>query len=84
MTWWAGPDLVEPGLTYDLGVVGEGFRLARLIVRLPLQLDEHGGGLLQVLVPILGGLEDDGELEEEDGSVTEAAPTLEILCALHF
>lgn len=61
-TWWAGPDLPEPVPTYDLGVVGEGFGFARLVVGLPLQLDEHGGGLLQVLVPVLGGLEDDGEL----------------------
>lgn len=53
---------MEPGPTYDLGVVGEGFGFACLIVRLPLQLDEHGCGLLQVLVSILWGLEDDGEL----------------------
>lgn len=62
MPWWAGPDLEEAGPTYDLGVVGEGFGFARLAVRLPPQLDEHGRGLLQVLVSILGGLEDDGEL----------------------
>lgn len=43
-------------------MVGEGFGLARLIVRLPLQLDEHRRGLLQVLVSILWSLEHDGEL----------------------
>lgn len=48
--------------TYDLRVVGEGFGLARLVVRLPLQLDEDGRRLLQVLVSILRSLEDDGEL----------------------
>lgn len=29
------------GPTYDLRVVGEGFGLAGLVVRFPLQLDEH-------------------------------------------
>lgn len=43
-------------------MVSEGFRLARLVVGLPLELDEHGRGLLQVLVSILGSLEHDGEL----------------------
>lgn len=46
-------------------MVGEGFGLARLIVRLPLQLDEHRRGLLQVLVSILWSLEHDGELMTE-------------------
>lgn len=48
--------------TYDLGVVGEGFGLAGLVVRLPLQLDEHRCRFLQVLVSILWRLKDDGEL----------------------
>lgn len=52
--------------TYDLGVVGEGFGLAGLVVRLPLQLHEHRGRLLQVLVSILRSLEDDGELTAEN------------------
>lgn len=46
-------------------MVSEGFRLARLVVGLPLELDEHGRGLLQVLVSILGSLEHDGELMAE-------------------
>lgn len=50
------------GPTYDLGVVGEGFGLAGLVVGLPLQLDEHRRGLLQVQVSVLWSLEDDGEL----------------------
>lgn len=46
-------------------MVGEGFGFACLIVRLPLQLDEHRRGLLQVLVSVLWSLEHDGELMTE-------------------
>ena len=63
---WSGGGATCP--TYDLRVVGEGFGFARLVVRLPLQLDEHGRRLLQVLVSILRGLEHDGELWAENTS----------------
>lgn len=48
-------------------MVGEGFGLARLVVRLPLELDEHRCGFLQVLVSVLWGLEDDGKLLRQEG-----------------
>lgn len=56
---------MDPGPTYDLRVIGEGFGFAGLVVRFPLQLDKHGRGLLQVLVSILWGLEHDGKLFRE-------------------
>lgn len=49
-------------------MVSEGFGLAGLVVRLPLQLDKHRRGLLQVLVSILRSLEHDGELTTENTS----------------
>ena len=47
-------------------MVGEGFGLTGLVVGLPLQLDKHCRRLLQVLVSVLRGLEDDGELTAEN------------------
>lgn len=52
-------------------MVGEGFGLAGLVVRLPLQLDEHGRRLLQVLVSILWSLEDDCELRQQNVTATD-------------
>lgn len=56
---------MDPGPTYDLRVVGEGFGFTGLVVRFPLQLDEHVCGLLQVLVSIFWSLEHDGKLVRE-------------------
>lgn len=51
--------------TYDLWVIGERFGLARLVVRLPLELHEHRDGFLQVLVAVLRRLKHDGKLREK-------------------
>ena len=50
--------------TCDQRVVREGFGLTGLVVRLPLELDEDGRGLLEVQVSVLRRFEHDSKLME--------------------
>lgn len=60
-------------ITFDFRVVEEGLRLAGLQVRLPAQLDKHGGWLGDVHVLVLGRLEDDGKLQATEMQTLEGA-----------
>ena len=48
--------------TCDQRVVCEGFGLTGLVVRLPLELDKDGGGLLKIQVSVLRRFEHDSKL----------------------